>query len=133
MDHDKQTPPAAQDTDLSKAQNQQQPAGQQNQAELGQSQQPPQSGQQTQSEFGQSQEQPSGQADYGSAGDLVGQSDTTTQQRSDIEGGTSTGQATDVEGSSTFVGAKGATDTSSELIEDDESSDSANDGQGAPE
>ena len=100
-----------QQTDLSKAQNQQQPQGQQ-QPE-GQSQQ----------------QQPQGQADYGSAG----QSDTASQQRTDIEGGTSTGQASDIEGSSQFVGSKSASDTSGEFIEDDESSDFAKDGQGAAE
>ena len=99
MDHDKQNPPADQQTDLTKAQNQQQPLGQKDQDESAQPQQPPQ-----------------GQADHGSAG----QSDTTAQQRSDVEGGTSTGQATDIEGSSTFVGSQAASDTSSELIEDDD-------------
>ncbi len=107
-----------QQTDFSKAQNQQQPQAQQEQP----------SGKQNQS-----QEQPQGQSDYGSAGQNAGQSDPTSQQRSDIEGGTSTGQASDIEGSSQFVGSKGGSDTSSELIEDDESSDFAKDGQGAPE
>jgi hypothetical protein len=73
------------------------------------------------------------QADYGSAGQLEGESDSTTQQRSDIEGGTSTGQASDIDGSAQFVGSQGASDTSSEFIEDDESSDFARDGQGAAE
>ena len=112
MDHDKKNPPTDQQTDLSKAQNQQQPAGQQNQSEFAQSQQPPE---------GQTQQQPpEGQADYGNAGDPASESDTTTQQRSDIEGGTSTGQATDIEGSSQFVGSQAASDTSSELIEEDD-------------
>lgn len=124
MDHDKQDPPTDEQTDLTKAQNPQQPAGQQDQSEFAQSQQPPET---------QSRQPPEGQADYGSAGETAGQSDTTTQQRSDIEGGTATGQATDGEDSSQFVGSKGATDTSSELIEDDESTDFAKDGQGAPE
>ena len=121
MDHDKQNPPTEQQTDLTKAQNQQQPSGQPDQDKFAQSRQPPED---------QSQEQPAGQADYGSAGETAGQSDTTTQQRSDIEGGTSTGQATDIEGSSQFVGSQAATDTSSELIEDDESTDFAKDGRG---
>jgi len=55
-----------------------------------------------------------------------------TEQRSDIEGGTSTGQASDIEGSS-FLGAEGSTDTSSELIEDEDASDFAKDGQGTTE
>ncbi len=118
MDHrEDKNQSTSQQTDLSKAQNQQQPQGQQEQP----------SGQQNQS-----QEQPQGQSDYGSAGQNAGQSDSTSQQRSDIEGGTSTGQASN-EGSSQFVGSKGNSDTSSELIEDDESSDFAKDGQGAPE
>ncbi len=119
MDHrDDKNQSTSQQTDLSKAQNQQQPQGQQEQP----------SGQQNQS-----QEQPQGQSDYGSAGQNAGQSDPTSQQRTDIEGGTSTGQASDIEGSSQFVGSKGGSDTSSELIEDDESSDFAKDGQGAAE
>ena len=103
MDNDKQNPPTDQDTDLSKAQNQQQPFDQQRTSEFTPQPQPPE-----------------GQADYGSAGEIAGQSDTATQQRSDIEGGTSTGQATDIEGSATFVGSQGANDTSSELIEEDD-------------
>ena len=113
MDHDQQTPPTAQDTDLTKAQNQQ----------------PPERQATPQPDAFQTQQQPEGQANYGSAG----QSDTLTEQRSDIEGGTTTGQATDIEGSSTFVGAKGTTDTSSEFVEDDHANDFAKDGQGAPE
>ena len=88
--------------------------------------------QQTDLSKAQNQQQPQGQADYGSAGQDAGQSDTASQQRSDIEGGTSTGQASD-EGSSQFVGSKGASDTSSEFVEDDDSSDYAKDGQGAAE
>jgi len=126
----------SQQSDLSKAQNQQQPQGQQNQQQpQGQSQQQQPQGQQNQQQpQGQSQQQqPQGQADYGSAGQSAGQSDSTTQQRTDIEGGTSTGQASDIEGSSQFVGSKSASDTSGEFIEDDDSSDFAKDGQGAAE
>ena len=103
-----QSPATGEETDLTKAQNQQQPSGQQGQ------QQP--QGQHGQSEVGQDQQQPESQADYGSAG----QSDTATQQRTDIEGGTSTGQASDIEGSSQFVGSQSGSDTSSELIEEDD-------------
>ena len=95
-----QGPATGQETDLSKAQNQQQPFDEKGQSEFGKAQQQP----------------PEGQADYGSAG----QSDTVTPQRSDIEGGTATGQATDIEGSSQFVGSQAQSDTSSELIEDDD-------------
>ena len=126
MDHDKQNPPTNQDTDLSKAQNEQQPFGQQSASESTPQQQPPEGqSQQQPPEFQSQQQVPEGQADYGNAG----QSDTTTQQRSDIEGGTSTGQATDIEGSSTFVGAQGDSDTSSELIEDENAKDRRGDGE----
>ena len=145
---DKQNKASDQETDLSKAQNQQQPqSGQQGgqfqqppeaqsqQQPFGQSQQPPEAksqqqpfGQSQQQSTGQSQQQPTNQADYGSAG--AGQSDTTTEQRSDIESGTSTSEATDIEGSSQFVGSKGADDTSSDLIDDEDQSDFAKDRRG---
>lgn len=101
-DRDAKTPPTDEQADLSKAQSEQQPFD-------GQTKQPPTS-----------------QDDDGNAG----QSDTTTKQRSDIEGGTSTGQATDIEGSSAFVGAEGTTDTSSELIEDESDFDKDRRGDG---
>ncbi len=118
-----QNSPTSQETDLSKAQSPQQPRSDQ-QSEGLQSQPGKSSGQSQQ-------QQPSGQADYGSAG----QSDSATQQRRDIEGGTATGQANDVEGNSSFVGSAGTSDTSSELIDEDkdESSDCARDGQGSTE
>ena len=119
-----QSPATPEETDLSKAQNQQQPLGQQggqDKSQFGQQ------GEQGQSQFGQSQQQPpEGQADYGSAG----QSDTVTQQRSDIEGGTATGQTSDIEGSSQFVGSQAGNDTSSELIEGDDDFDSERKGDG---
>ena len=116
---DKQNKASDQETDLSKAQNQQQPQSSQQSQQGGQSQQRPE---------GQSQQQPTNQADYGSAG--AGQSDTATEQRGDIEGGTSTSEATDIEGSSQFVGSKGADDTSSDLIDDEDQSDFAKDRRG---
>ena len=108
-----QSPATGSESDLSKVQNQQQPQGQQGQP-----------GEQSDSDPSNS-----GQAGFGEAG----QSDTATQQRSDIEGGTATGQASDsdIEGSSQFVGSQSGSDTSSELIEDDD--DFAKDGQGVPE
>lgn len=123
-------------SDISKAQSQQQPPNQasQQQSETGQqsgqfetSQQggAPQTG--DQAATGQAQ---SGQAP-GSAPDEGLQRDTLTQQRSDIEGGSLASQASGEAGSS-FVGAEGQQDTSSELIED-EDEDFAQDGQGAPE
>jgi hypothetical protein len=135
MEH-RDTPNPGRETDLSKAQNQQQPTGQAQQqqptdqaqpAPFGQAQQQqPEASQSQQSEYGQSQ-QPSSNADV-----AVGQSDTVTEQRADIEGGTATGQASDVEGSS-FVGSKSASDESGKLVEDDESTDFSRDGQGAAE
>lgn len=64
-----------------------------------------------------------GQADQRSSE----QSDTTTQQRNDVEGGEATGPATDTG----FVGSEGGTDSSGELIEDDP--DFSKDGQGSIE
>ncbi len=134
--HDDKNESTSQQTDLSKAQNQQQPQGQQGQSQQteGQSQQQPsaQHGQSQQSTGQSQQQQPQGQADYGSAGQGAGHSDTAGQQRSDGEDGTSTGQASN-ESNSQFVGSKGASDTSSEFAEDDESSDFAKDGQGTAE
>ena len=115
-----QSPASGQETDLTKAQNQQQPSGEQGQqtgqSQFGQSQSDPSTGEQGQSGLNPSQQAPSGQADYGSAG----QSDTVTQQRRDIEGGTATGQASGSQGSSQFVGSQSQTDTSSELIEEED-------------
>lgn len=115
-----QSPASGQETDLTKAQNQQQPSGEQGQqagqSQFGQSQSDPSTGEQGQSGLNPSQQAPSGQADYGSAG----QSDTVTQQRSDIEGGTATGQASGSQGGSQFVGSQSQTDTSSGLIEEED-------------
>ncbi len=99
MEHrDDKNQSTTQQTDLSKAQNQQQPRGQQQ-----------------------------GQSDYGSAGQEARQADSSS------EGGASSGQASDIEGSSQFVGSNGASDRSRDLVEDDESSERARDGQGAGE
>ena len=97
-----------QNSDLSKAQNQQQPQQAQGQQppEQAQGKQPPETGQASED-----------------------QSDTTTEQRSDVEGGSASGQASDIEGTS-FLGADGSSDTSGELIEEDDSSDFAKDSRG---
>ncbi len=114
---DKQNPQAGQENDLSKAQSAQQPqAGLQ--PPQAQARQQPES-EAEQGEIGQSPQQPSGDFE-GPTGQRAGASDTITEQRSDIEGGTATGQATDIEGSSTFVGSESASDTSGILIEDDD-------------
>lgn len=72
-------------------------------------------------------QQPSetGQADYGQSG----QSDTLTQQRSDVEG--SGGQTPEMGSESGFIGQQGGTDPSSELVEDEQ--DFEKDGQGSIE
>lgn len=126
-------PTTGAESDISKAQSQQQPpnqASQQQQPETGQ-----QSGQfETAQQGGAEQtgdQAATGQAQSGSSPDQSLQSDTLTQQRTDIEGGSLGSQASG-EGQSGFVGAEGQQDTSSELIED-EDEDFARDGQGAPE
>lgn len=88
-----------------------------------------------------------GQAGYGNSGQSAtqspsfdqGQSDTEIKQRSDMEGQSSTGQTGQQSTASTgqatdtgFVGSEGQTDTSSELVEDDDP-DFAKDGQGSIE
>lgn len=119
------------------ARNQQQSQFGQQQPESGQQQQQPEAGQQQSPET--SQDFETGQSDYGGAEQGEGQSDAISQQRSDIEGGTSTdqsgsaSQSSDIEGTSSFVGSQGSSDMSSDLIEDDDSSDFAKDGQGASE
>ena len=136
-ERDKQNPGAGSESDISKSQSGQQPAsGQQSdrattgseqtgdQAATGQAQ----SGQLDQSQSGQTQ---SGQAQSGQAADQAGFGETATQQRSDVEGSSFDKQPTG-EAESGFVGSEGSTDTSSELVED-EDEDFGKDGQGAPE
>ena len=115
--------PTGQESDISKAQAQQQPAAQAQQQPAGQAGQQSEMGQQRepQSEFGQDQ----------SAGSDQGlQGDTLSQQRTDIEGASQQSPASG-EAESGFVGSEGQADTSSELVEDEE--DFGKDGQGAPE
>ena len=123
-------------SDISKAQSQQQPPNQasQQQGETGQ-----QSGQfETAQQGGTEQtgdQAATGQAQSGqsssSSADEGLQGDTLSQQRTDIEGGSLASQASG-EGQSGFVGSEGQQDTSSELIED-EDEEFGRDGQGAPE
>jgi hypothetical protein len=113
---DRQNPATGQESDISKAQAQQQPAAQAGQqAETGEQREP-------QAEFGQ--DQSSGSPDQGLQGDTL------AQQRTDIEGASQQAPETG-EAESGFVGAEGQADTSSELIEDED--DFGKDGQGAPE
>lgn len=117
-------------SDISKAQSQQQPPNQASQ------------GQETGDQRGQFEtgrragsEQTGDQAATGEAQTSANpdeglQGETATQQRTDIEGG-SLGSASGEPGSG-FVGAQGQQDRSSELIQE-EDEDFAKDGQGAPE
>ena len=95
-----------QESDISKSQATQNPAGQQGQ----------------QAEFGQ--QRSGGQADEGLQGE------TTTRQDTDIEGASKSKEKGEAE--SGFVGSQGQQDSSSELVSD-EDEDFAQDGQGAPE
>lgn len=123
-------PTAGTESDISKAQSQQQPPNQasQQQRETGE-----RSGQ---FETGQDSEQTGDHAATGQAGTGAGpdeglQGDTLAQQRTDIEGG-SLASETIGEAGAGFVGAQGQQDASSELI-DEEEEDFGKDGQGAPE
>lgn len=126
MPNDDKRNPTGQDTDISKAQSQQQPPQQA-------SQQPETGEQRGQFETSQGAELTSdqaatGQAQAGASPDAGLQGDTMSQQRTDIEGASL--QPKRGEAESGFVGAEGEQDTSSELVEDQEFD---KDGQGAPE
>ena len=130
-------PGTGQESDISKAQATQQPAGQQGQqAESGQQSGQFESGQQDNSELTGDQAA-TGQAQSGASPDEGLQGDTLAQQRTDVEGGGLSGSgnqggATGGQAGGGFVGSQGQQDSSSELI-DDEDEDFAQDGQGAPE
>ncbi len=111
---DNQNPTTGSESDISKSQSQRQPSTSQDreqQPDAEQSGDQAATGQDTASQSG-----------FG---------ETATQQRSDVEGSSLEKKPTD-EGESGFVGSEGRTDTSSELIED-EDKDFSKDGQGAPE
>jgi hypothetical protein len=112
-----QDPTTGKETDISKAQAQQQPPTQANQQA--------ETSEQADDQAATGQAQPDASPDEGLQGE------TATQKRADIEGG-SLGKETTGEAESGFVGAQGKQDTSSELVEDDDE-DFAKDGQGAPE
>ena len=118
-----QNPTTGTETDISKAQSQQQPPNQasQQQRETGEQSGQFETGQQGQREF--AQDQQAGAADEGLQGDTL------AEQRTDIEGASLQSPETG-EAESGFVGAEGEQDTSSELVEDQEFK---KDGQGAPE
>lgn len=120
-DQDKQNPATGSESDISKAQSQQQPPQQasQQRPEAGERQGQFETGQQA--EFAQDQQE--GAADEGLQGDTL------AQQRTDVEGA-SLQSPEKGEAQSGFVGAEGEQDTSAELVEDQ---DFEKDGQGAPE
>ena len=129
-DQDKQNPTAGSETDISKAQSQQQPPnqasqGQETGAQSGQFETGSQSGAERTGDQAQT-----GQAQSGFGADEGLQGDTLAQQRTDIEGGSLASEASGESGG--FVGAQGQQDSSSQLI-DEEDEDFAPDGQGAPE
>ena len=110
---EKRNPATAEEADISKAQSAQQPqrqAGQQ--PEAGEQRGQFETGQQDQqAEFDQARSP--GSPDEGLAGE------TTTQQRTDVEGGSLQSEERG-EAESGFVGAKGQRDTSSELIDEED-------------
>ena len=112
------------ESDISKAQSQQQPPNQARQA--GQFERGEQSGSDLTGD-----QAATGQAETGAGPDEGLQGDTLAQQRTDVEGGSLASQETGQAGSG-FVGSKGQQDSSSELI-DEEDEEFGKDGQGAPE
>ena len=114
-----QNPTTGSESDISKSQSQQQPS-------TGQDRQQQPNAEQSGDQAATGQDQ-SGQANA----DQAGFGETATQQRSDVEGSSFNKQPTG-EAESGFVGSEGGTDTSSELVED-EDQDFSKDGQGAPE
>jgi hypothetical protein len=106
-------PTTGTETDISKSQSQQQPAQSQ--------QDEKKAGEPGQFETGQAPQQ----TDAAAEGQ---QGDTLAQQRTDVEG-SSLGSEKSGEAASGFVGAEGKTDTSSELVEDEESDERRSDGE----
>ena len=127
-ERDKQNPDAGSESDISKSQAGQQPAsGQQSDQSTIGSEQTGDQAATGQAQSGQFDQNQSGQSTAGQSGF----GETATQQRSDVEG-SSIGQQPTSGSESGFVGSEGSTDTSSELVED-EDEDFGKDGQGAPE
>lgn len=114
---DKENPTTGAETDISKAQSQQQPPNQASQEKGGQ-QNNPQFGEAEPFESGQSADQP----------DAGLERDTLSKQRTDVEGASFSKEKGETE--SGFVGAEGQRDTSSELVEDQDFDEG---GEGAPE
>ena len=122
-----QNPTTGSESDISKAQSQQQPPQQASQrSETGQQSGQFETGQQGGSELTGDQAA-TGQSQSGTLPDDGSQGDTLAQQRTDIEGG-SLGSQQSGQAASGFVGSESDSDTSSELVEDQ---DFSRDGQGA--
>ena len=130
-DQDNQNPTTGSQSDISKSQSQQQPSQASKDEKFGE-----QSGQSGQFQDGQQRNEElsgdqaaTGQSQSPSGSEQGFESDTLTQQRSDIEGA-SLKSPESGEAESGFVGSEGQQDSSSELVEDEEFK---KDGQGAPE
>ena len=110
MANEQERNPGSEQTDMSKAQSQQQPQGQSGQqretGEAGQFE----TSQEGRQEFSQ---------DQGGSPDEGSQGDTLAQQRTDVEGA-ARGTPESGEAESGFVGSKGEQDSSSELVDEDE-------------
>lgn len=120
-----QNPTTGAESDISKAQSQQQPPSQarQQENERGEREGQFETGQQGQQ--GQPDDSPSGSPDAGLQGDTL------AQGRTDVEGGSMASRESG-EAQSGFIGSEGQRDSSGQLIEEEEE-DFARDGQGAPE
>lgn len=130
MENRENRTPTGQETDISKAQSQQQPQGQAGQQPAKGEKQGQQFGQGEQFETSQQGEQAEfGQDKAAGSPDLGQQGDTLAQQRTDVEGASLGSEEEEDEAGTGFVGSKGERDKSG-LIEDE---DFKKDGQGAPE
>ncbi len=131
MENRENRTPTGQETDISKAQSQQQPQGQAGQQ--------PEKGEKQGQQFGQGeqfetrqqgQQSELGQDKAAGSPDLGQQGDTLAQQRTDIEGASLRSEEEEDEAGTGFVGSKGERDSSSGLVEEQKFD---KDGQGAPE
>lgn len=119
-------PTTGAESDISKAQSQQQPPNQaqQQESETGERKGQFETGQQGQPQFGE--DRSAGAPDQGQQGDTL------TQGRTDVEGGSlasrESGEAQD-----NFIGSQGQRDSSSELVQEEQDEDVERSGQGAPE
>ena len=120
MENRENRTPTGQETDISKAQSQQQPQGQAGQQPEKGEKQGQQFGQGEQFETRQQGQQPEfGEDKAAGSPDLGQQGDTLAQQRTDIEGASLQSEEEDEAGTG-FVGSKSERDTSGELIKDED-------------